>query len=75
MIEYSSIPTKLAALLLEDVGEISLTEIRALPLVDDDKVALAIADILARDYDIERYERRPSQSQLKIEQVLRLSSL
>ena len=74
MIEYSTIAARLAATLLESRGEISLSEIRALPLVDDYEVAVAIADILARDYDIERYERR-SRSPLGFEDVLRLANL
>jgi hypothetical protein len=75
MIEYSTIATRLAATLLESRGEISLSEIRALPLVDDDDVAVAIADILARDYDVQRYERRARQSPVEVENVLRLATL
>ncbi len=75
MIEYSTIATRLAATLLESRGEISLSEIRALPLVDDDDVAVAIADILARDYDVQRYERRARQSPVGVENVLRLATL
>ena len=73
MIKYSTIAARLAATLLESRGEISLSEIRALPLVDDYEVAMAIADILARDYDIERCERR-SRSPLGFEDVLRLAN-
>ena len=75
MIDYSTIATRLAATILESRGEISLAEIRALPLVDDDDVALAIADILARDYDVERHERRLRRSLAGVEDVLRLSTL
>ena len=74
MIEQSAIPTKLAMMLLENFGEITLREIRALPFVNEDIVALAIADILAREYDIETYKRRPSQSSCVIDQVLRLTT-
>ena len=71
---YSAIPARLAASLLSARGEISLTEIRALPLVDDDDVAMAIADILARDFDVERHERLVSRSPFDIEDVLRLAA-
>ena len=72
MADYSTIPTRLAAALLSEQGEISLAEIRALPLVEDDDVAVAIADILARDFDVERHERRVSLAPSRIEDVLRL---
>lgn len=74
MVNYSSVATRLAAMLLARQGEISLAEIRALPLVDDDAVASAIADILARDFPLERYERRVSGPRSGVEDVLRLTA-
>ena len=72
MVDYSTVATRLAAALLNAQGEISLAEIRALPLVDDDDVALAIADILARDFELTRYERRATRLPTGVEDVLRL---
>ena len=69
---YSTIPTRLAAALLLDRGEISLGEIRALPLVEDESVALAIADLLAQNFKVERSERRVGQSVSQFEDVIRL---
>ena len=74
MLNYTEIPVRLAARLLRARGEISLAEIRALPLVDDGDVAMAIADILARDFDVECHERLISRSPLEMEDVLRLAT-
>lgn len=58
MVDESVIPIRLAAALLLKRGEISLMEIKALPGVeDDDDYALAVANVLARQYDIEYVER------------------
>lgn len=67
-----AIPTRLASALLLGRGEISLGEIRALPLVEDQEFALAIADILARKFKVERYERQIGRSASEFEDVLRL---
>ena len=72
MVDYSTIAARLAAALLNTQGEISLAEIRALPLVDDDDVALAIADILARDFELTRDERPAGRMRAGVEDVLRL---
>lgn len=72
MVDYSAIPTRLAAALLLARGEISFGEIRALPLVEDEKFALAIADILAQSFRVERSERRVDQSASQFEDVIRL---
>lgn len=74
MVNYSAIPTRLAAALLLARGEISFGEIRALPLVEDERFALAIADILARSFKVERSERRVGQSTSQFEDVIRLLS-
>ena len=72
MMNYSMIPTRLAAALLLKRGEISLGEIRALPLVDDKDFALAIADVLAQNFEVERYERYVGQSASQFDDVIRL---
>ena len=72
MVNYSSIATRLAATLLTTRGEISIADIRALPLVDDNAVAASIADILARDFELERYQRRVTGLPSGVEDVLRL---
>ena len=68
----STIPVRLAAALLLHEGEISFGEIRALPFVEDESYALAIADILARSFRVERSERRVAQSESQFEDVIRL---
>lgn len=72
MVNYSTIPTRLAAALLLYRGEISFSEIRELPLVEDERFALAIADILAQNFKVERSERRVNQSASQFEDVIRL---
>ena len=74
MVNHSAIPTRLAAALLLARGEISFAEIRALPLVEDERFALAIADILAQRFKVERSERRVDQSTSQFEDVIRLLS-
>ena len=69
MADYSMIPTRLAAALLPKRGEISFGEIRALPLVEDEDFVLAIADVLAQNFEVERYERR---SASQFDDVIRL---
>lgn len=75
MTDYAEIPTRLAAALLLKRGEISLTEIEALPLVDNVDFALAIADVLAQSYRVTRYERVVDQSPSQFEDVIRLAPL
>ena len=70
----ATIPTRLAAALLRTKGEISLNEIRALPLVEDDDVALAIADLLAHRFHVEHYERRDMVSAFSFDRVIRLAN-
>ena len=72
MANYSMIPTRLAAALLLQRGEISLGEIRALPLVEDEDFALAIADVLAHNFEVEFYERYVGQSSSQLDDVIRL---
>ena len=72
MVNYSMIPTRLAAALLLKRGEISLGEIRALPFVEDKDFVLAIADVLAQNFDVERYERCVGRSTSEFEDVIRL---
>ena len=72
MVNYSMIPTRLAAALLLKRGEISFGEIRALPLVEDNDFVLAIADVLAQNFEVERYERCDDRSASQFEDVIRL---
>ena len=72
MSSRSTIPVRLAAALLLHEGEISFAEIRALPFVEDQSYALAIADILAQRFRVERAERRVAQSDSQYEDVIRL---
>ena len=53
----SRVPTRLAAAILVKHGEISLGEIRALPLVEDEQYVLAIADLLAHNFPVIRFGR------------------
>ncbi len=57
MHNYSAIPVRLATALLLKHGEISLGEIRALPLVEDEQAVLAIADLLAHNFHVTRFGR------------------
>lgn len=72
MANCSVIPTRLATALLLGRGEISLGEIRALPLVEDEDFALAIADLLAHKFTVECYERQVGRSAAQFEDVIRL---
>lgn len=72
MTVLSGIPTQLAVALLLRRGEISLQEIKVLPLVEDDDHAYAIADSLATWFEVEYYERRASESGFRVEDVMRL---
>ena len=71
MTNTSIIPIRLAAALLLKRGEISLRDIRSLPLVDNDKdYALAIANQLSQHYDIEFIEQDLNQNSSQMEDVL-----
>ena len=72
---YSNIPLRLATALLLKRGEISLGEIRALPLVEDEDFALAIAEALKQQFDGERYERRVGGSVSPYDDVIQIVSL
>lgn len=70
MTNTSIIPIRLAAALLLKRGEISLRDIRSLPLVDNDKeYALAIANQLSQHYDIEFIEQDLNQHSSQMEDV------
>ena len=73
--KYSTIPLRLATALLLQRGEISLGEIRALPLVEDEDFALAIAEVLKQQFDVERYERRVGRSIPQYDDVIQIVSL
>ena len=72
MAYYSTIPTRLATALLLKRGEISLGEIKALPLVESEDFALAIADVLAQNFEVEYYERYIGQPISRFDDVIRL---
>ena len=70
---YSWIPTRLAAAILLEHGEISLGEIGALPLVEDERSVLAIADLLAHNFAITRFGRwEDGAPSSRFEDVIRL---
>ena len=72
MTDNSLIPIRLAAALLLKRGEISLRDIRSLPIVDNDKdYALAIADQLSQYYEIECIEQNPNHHSSQTEDVFR----
>lgn len=67
------VPTRLAAAILVQHGEISLGEIRALPLVEDQRAALAIADLLAHNFPVTRFGRwEDGAPSYRFEDVIRL---
>lgn len=66
-------PTRLAAAILVKHGEISLGEIRALPLVEDERSVLAIADLLAHNFPVTRFGRWEDDApSYRFEDVIRL---
>lgn len=67
------VPTRLAAAILVKHGEISLGEIRALPLVEDQRAVLAIADLLAHNFPVARFVRwEDGAPSYRFEYVIRL---
>ena len=69
----SRVPTRLAAAILIKHGEISLGEIRALPLVEDERSVLAIADLLAYNFPVTRFGRwEDGAPSSRFEDVIRL---
>ena len=72
MTTHSRIAMRLAAALLLKRGELSLEEIKALPLVDDEDFAIMVANILAARFNAERYERSLGKSASQFEDVIRL---
>ena len=73
MYKYSVIPTRLAAALLLKHGEISVGEIRALPLVEDEKSVSAITELLARRFQVIRFGRWASDAPpTRFDEVIRL---
>ena len=73
MLEWHTINTKLAALLLLQEGEITLDDIEALPFVETPEEAAVIAFTLVRSLDAERYQRKRLEAGLSFwEDVVRL---
>ena len=69
----STVPTRIAAAILIHHGEISLGEIRALPLVEDEQSVLAIADLLAHNFPVTRLRRwEDGAPSTRFEDVIRL---
>lgn len=56
MEDLQVVSTRIAALLLLDRGQITLRDLEALPFVEDQETALAIAARLARTFDVETYQ-------------------
>lgn len=72
MVHYENISVRLAGALLLHRGELSLGEIRALPFIESDEIAAAVANTLSRAFDVERYERRAGRLSPYWEEVIRL---
>ena len=72
MDNYLSIPLRLAAALIQKRGEISLREIRSLPLIESDECAFIIANELAQHFKVENFERTLSQSGFQIDNSFRI---
>jgi len=68
------IPIRLATALLIQKGEISIGEITALPLVDDREIAIAIARILSRNFEVKRSERETSDLHNSYDEVISLTN-
>ena len=67
------VPTRLAAAILVEHGEISLGEIRALPLVEDQRSVLAIADLFVHNFPVARCGRwEDGAPSYRFEHVIRL---
>ena len=66
------IPVRLAAALPLKRGEISLGEIKALPMVNGKDFAIMIANILAARFNAELYERNLGKLASQVEDVIRL---
>ena len=64
-------PAKLAVVLLVKFGEITFTEIKALPFVYCEDDALLIVDLLRRKFDVEFYDRE-IEGTLDCDNVIRL---
>ena len=66
------IPVRLAAALLLKRGEVSLEEIKALPMVNDQDFAIMVANILTARFNAELHERNLGKSASQFEDVVRL---
>ncbi|HKZ50963.1 MAG TPA: hypothetical protein VJ256_04310 [Dehalococcoidia bacterium] len=70
---FDTLSTKIAALLLLHEGEITLTDIEALPLVESQAMAAAIAMRLVEAFSAERSQRKRSKGDISFwEDVIRL---
>ena len=72
MSQVTEISVRLAEALLLKNGEISLPEIRALPMVDDEIQVLFIADSLIKKFEVSRSERPSGAHSSNSEETLRL---
>ena len=73
MNNYIQISVKLAAALLLQRGKISISDIRALPFVENDDAVNFIIESLSHTYRLERYPYRNIANQ-RWEDVLRLEN-
>lgn len=69
----NDVSTRIAALLLLDQGELSLSDIEAIPFVEDPEAALAIALKLQQSFDVETCQQKRTEGNINFwEDVIRL---
>ena len=64
MATVEDVSTKLAALILLKDGEITFSEIEALPFVEDKDTALVVAGRLLNSFDVEIFQRKTRDSEM-----------
>lgn len=66
--------TRMASAILLHRGEITISDIRALPLIGDESIETTeyIASILVNSFDAERFQRRTHESNIGWEEVISL---
>lgn len=73
MLDNIRISSRIAGAILLHKGEITLTEISALPFVEDHQTAQEIAAILFRLFDVEKHQRKTSEYDVSFwEEVIKL---
>lgn len=75
MSDTTSLAIKIAAAVLKQKGEISVSEIKAIPFLPFEEAADAVVDYLLRHYKAELHQVRvESKPMLRWEQFIRLTS-